>query len=87
MTKGQEPIAPRQPLDFLWKDVVARIAIDDKTGQIMSLECTKHMNEKDLHRNLHSFRDIRTVLLHCSLVTPYQQLKQSSKRLLHYLLT
>ena len=38
---------------------------------------TKHMNEKDLHRNLPSFRDIRTLFLHCSLVTPNQQLKQS----------
>ena len=42
----------------------------------MSLEYTKHMNEKDLHRNLPSVRDIRTLLLHCSLVTPNQQLKQ-----------
>ena len=45
------------------------------------LEYTKHTNEKDLHRNLPSFRDIRTVLLHCSLVTPYQQLKQSFQTL------
>ena len=45
-------------------NVVARITIDDKTGHIMSLECTKHMTEKDLHRNLLSVRDIRTVLLH-----------------------
>ena len=66
---------------LLWKDVVARITIDDKTGQIMSLEYTKHMNQKDLHRNLPSFRDIRTVLLHCSLVTPYRQLKQSFQTL------
>ena len=35
------------------------------------------MNEKDLHRNLQSVRDIRTLLLHCSPVTPNQQLKQS----------
>ena len=35
------------------------------------------MNEKDSHRNLPSVRDIRTVLLHCSPVTPNQQLKQS----------
>ena len=43
----------------------------------MSLEYTKHMTERDLHRNLHSVRDIRTVLLHFSQVTPNQQLKQS----------
>ena len=48
-----------------------------KTGHIMSLEYTKHMTEKDLHRNLPSVRDIRTLLLHCSPVTPNQQLKQS----------
>ena len=35
------------------------------------------MNEKDLHRNLQSVRDIRTLLLHCSPVTLNQQLKQS----------
>ena len=61
----------------LWKNVVARITIDDKTGHIMSLEHTKHLNEKGLHRNLPSVRDIRTLLLHCSPVTPNQQLKQS----------
>ena len=43
----------------------------------MSLEYTKHMNEKDLHRNLPSVRDIRTLLDHCSPVTPKQQLKRS----------
>ena len=43
----------------------------------MSLEYTKHMTEKDLHRNLPSVRDIRTVLLHFSPVTSNQQLKQS----------
>ena len=43
----------------------------------MSLEYTKHVTEKDLHRDLPSVRDIRTVLLHFSLVTPDQQLKQS----------
>ena len=59
------------------KNVVARITIDDKTGHITSLENTKHMTEKDLHRNLPSVRDIRTVLLHFSPVTPNQQLKQS----------
>ena len=36
----------------LWENVIARITIDDKTGHIMSLEYTKHMNEEDLHRNL-----------------------------------
>ena len=61
----------------LWENVVARITIDDETGHIMSLEYTKHMTEKDLHRNLPSVRDIRTVLLHFSPVTPNQQLKQS----------
>ena len=61
----------------LWENVVARITIDDETGHIMSLEYTKHMTEKDLHRNLPSVRDIRTVLLHFPLVTPNQQLKQS----------
>ena len=60
---------------------MARITIDDKTGQIMSLEYTKLMNEKDVHRKLPSFRDIRYVLLHCSLVTPYQQVKQSFQTL------
>ena len=61
----------------LWENVVARVTIDDKTGHIMSLEYTKHMTEKDLHRNLPSVRDIRTLFLHCSPVTPNQQLKQS----------
>ena len=58
-------------------NVVARITIDGKTGHIMSLEFTKHTTEKDLQRNLPSVRDIRTLLLHCSPVTPNQQLKQS----------
>ena len=53
----------------LWANVIARITIDDKTAHIMSLENTKHMNEKDLHRILPSVRDIRTLLLHCS---PFQ---------------
>ena len=61
----------------LWENVVARITIDDETGHIMSLEYTKYMSEKDLHRNLPSVRDIRTVLVHFSPVTPNQQLKQS----------
>ena len=56
----------------LWENVIARITIDDETGHIMSLEYTKHMTEKDFHRNLPSIRDIRT-----SPVTPNQQLKQS----------
>ena len=43
----------------------------------MSLEHTKHMNEKDVHRDLPSVRDIRPLLLHCSPVTPNQQLKPS----------
>ena len=43
----------------------------------MSLEHTKHMTEKDLHRNLPAVRDIRSVLLHFSPVTPNQQFKQS----------
>ena len=60
-----------------WENVVARITIDDKTGHIISLEHTKHMNEKDLHGNLPSVRGIRTLLLHCSPVTPNQQLKHS----------
>ena len=54
----------------LWENCVARITIDDETGHIMSLEYTQHMTEKDLHRKLPSFRDIRTVLLHFSPVTP-----------------
>ena len=37
------------------------------------------MHEKDLYWNLPSVRDIRTVLLHCSLVTPNQQVKQASQ--------
>ena len=61
----------------LWENVTARITIDDKTGHIMSLEYTKHMNEKDLYRSLPSVRDIRTVLLHRTLGTPNQLLKQS----------
>ena len=36
----------------LWENVVARITIGDETGHIMSLEYTKHMTEKDLHRNV-----------------------------------
>ena len=42
----------------------------------MSLEHTQHMNE-NVYPNLPSVRDIRTLLLHCSPVTPNQQLKQS----------
>ena len=61
----------------LWENVVARITIDDKTGHIMSLEHTRHMNETDLYGNLPAVRDIRTLLLHCSPVTPNQQLRQS----------
>ena len=61
----------------LWENVVARITIDDKTGHIMSLEYTKHLTEKDLHRNLPSVRAIRTVQLHFSPVTPNKQLKQT----------
>ena len=57
----------------LWENVVARITIDDETGHIMSLEYAKHMKEKDLHGNLPSVRDIGTVLLHFSPVTPNQQ--------------
>ena len=60
-----------------WENVVARITIDDKSGHFMSLEYTKHMTEKDVHRNLPSARDIRAVLLHFSPVTPNLQLKQS----------
>ena len=61
----------------LWENVVARITIDDETGHITSLEHTKHMNEKDVNQNLPSVRDIRALLLHRSLGTPNQQLKQS----------
>ena len=60
-----------------WEKILVRIAIDDKTGHIMSLECTKHMDEKDVYRILPSVRDSRTLLLHCSLVKPNQQLNQS----------
>ena len=43
----------------------------------MSLEYTKkHMNEKDVCRNLPSVRDIRTLLLQWSPATQIQQLKQ-----------
>ena len=41
------------------------------------------MDEKDVHRNLPSVRDMRTLLLHCSLVTPNQQLKQSFQTTRH----
>ena len=60
-----------------WENVVARCTIDDESGHIMSLEYTKHMTGKDVHRHLHSVRNLRTVLLHFSPVTPNQQLKQS----------
>ena len=65
------------PSGPFWENVVARITIDDETGHIMTLEYTKHMTEKDLHRNSPSVRDIRTVLLHFSPATPNQQLKHS----------
>ena len=71
--RERKPIAPRRPL---WENVVARVTIDDKTGHVMSLEYTKDMTEKHVHRNLPSVRDIRTMLLHFSPVTPNQQLKQ-----------
>ena len=61
----------------LWENVIARITIHDKTGHIMSLEYTQHMNEKEVYWNLPSVRDIPTLLLQCSPVTPNQQLKQS----------
>ena len=38
---------------------------------------TQKITEKDWHRNLPSVRDIRTMLLHFSRVTPNQKLKQS----------
>ena len=50
----------------LWEKVIVRITIDDKTGHIMSLEYTKHMNEKDVHRNVHSVRDMQTDTPHAS---------------------
>ena len=43
---------------------------------IKLVEYTKHMNEKDLSWTLPSVRDIRTLLLHCS-VTPNLRLKES----------
>ena len=46
------------------------------------------MTEKDLHRNLSSVRDIRTVLLHFSPVDTKPAIENSrSKRSLHYPLT
>ena len=75
--KGAKTYRTISTLGPLWENVVARITIDDETGHTMSLEHTKHMTEKDLHRNLPSIRDIRTVLLHFSPGTPKQQLKQS----------
>ena len=36
----------------LWKTVLERTTIDDITGHIMSLEYTKHMSGKDVHRCL-----------------------------------
>ena len=45
------------------------------------------MSEKGLYRNMPSVRDIRTLLLHCSLVTTNQQLKHPSKLSLRHLLT
>ena len=71
--RERKPIAPRRPL---WENVVARATIDDKTGHVMSLEYTKDMTEKHVRRNLPSVRDIRTMLLHFSPVTPNQKLKQ-----------
>ena len=62
--KGAKTYRTTSSSGLLWKTVVARITIDDETGHIMSLEYTKHTTEKDLHRNLPSVRDIRTVLLH-----------------------
>ena len=61
----------------LWENVMARVTIDDKTVHIMSLEHTKHMNEKDFYRNLPLVRGIRTFLLDCSLLSPDQRPKQS----------
>ena len=52
----------------LWENVVARITIDDETSCVLNTQ--KHMTEKDLHQNLPSVRDIRTVLLHFSPVAP-----------------
>ena len=61
-----KPYRTRHPLDH-W------VTIDDKTCHIMSPEYTKHMTEKDLHRNLPSVRDIRTSLsslIICDTVVP-----------------
>ena len=77
LRQESENVSHHVILGPLWENVVARITIDDETGHIMSLEYTKHMTEKDLHRDLPSVRDIPTVLLHFSPVTPNQQLKQS----------
>ena len=46
---------------------------------LSSLESGVHETheEKDLHRNLRSVRNNRTMLLHCSFVTQNQQLQQS----------
>ena len=56
---------------------MARITLDNNSGHVMILEYRKHMNGKNVYRNLPSARDTRTLLLHRSLVTPNQQLKQS----------
>ena len=56
---------------------MTRIAIDDKIGTIMSLDCTKHTNEKDVNQNLPSVRDIRTLLSSLLNYDTNQQLKQS----------
>ena len=48
MTKTYRTTSSSGPL---WRNVVAQITIDDKTGHITSLRNTKHMTEKDLHRN------------------------------------
>ena len=69
--KGAKTYRSTSSSGLLWKKVVARITIDDETGHIMSLEYTKHTTEKDLHRNLPSVRDIRTVLLHFLIVAVF----------------
>ena len=47
-TRERKPIAPRHPRDHCGRMLLHESRSMTKTGHIMSLEYTKHMNEKDV---------------------------------------
>ena len=62
-TRQQRPIAPRHPRDHGGRLLWHESRLMTKLSRHES-DYTKIMKEKDVYRNLHSVRDIRTLLLH-----------------------